>query len=262
MPGNSNAGGLTYNLGGTAAGADYRVDPRLLVGVGVGYVTGTQWVSGFSGQGTTNSINANLYASFTPGAFYLDAVAGYANATNRQSRAIAIPGLALRLAQGQTSADQFLGQLEGGYKVELSQPAATSITPFARVQGSTTNQAAFTETGATSLNLTVGQQTTNSLRTTFGVDFAALLAKVNVDFRVGWLHEFADTGRPMTAQFAGAPGNAFTVFGATPQSDSASVGFGAETHIAEATELYARYDGEVGGGTDNHAFTAGLRMTW
>jgi hypothetical protein len=27
------------------------------------------------------------------------------------------------------------------------------------------------------------------------------------------------------------------------------------------TELYARYDGEVGGGTANHAFTTGLRMT-
>jgi hypothetical protein len=32
--------------------------------------------------------------------------------------------------------------------------------------------------------------------------------------------------------------------------------------IAEAVEFYARYDGEVGGGTDNHAFTGGFRMTW
>jgi uncharacterized protein with beta-barrel porin domain len=32
--------------------------------------------------------------------------------------------------------------------------------------------------------------------------------------RLGWQHEFADTGRPITAAFAGAPGNSFTVFGA------------------------------------------------
>jgi outer membrane autotransporter protein len=136
------------------------------------------------------------------------------------------------------------------------------VTPFVRLQGSTTNQAGLTETGANSLNLTVAQQTTNSLRTTLGADFAAELAHVNIAFRLGWLHEFADTGRPMTASFAGTPGAAFTVFGATPQRDSAALGLGLSTKIADSTELYARYDGEVGGGTDNHAFTAGVRVVW
>lgn len=32
--------------------------------------------------------------------------------------------------------------------------------------------------------------------------------------RLGWLHEYAYTGQPMTADFAGAPANAFTVYGA------------------------------------------------
>jgi len=40
------------------------------------------------------------------------------------------------------------------------------------------------------------------------------------------------------------------------------LGLAARTHVADATELYARYDGEVGGGSHNHAFTAGLEMTW
>ena len=39
---------------------------------------------------------------------------------------------------------------------------------------------------------------------------------LDMGLRLGWLHEFADTGRPMTAAFAGAPANCFTVFGATP----------------------------------------------
>ena len=71
--------------------------------------------------------------------------------------------------------------------------------------------------------------------------------------RLGWQHEFADTGRPITAAFAGAPGNSFTVFGATPARDAAVVGFQAMTTIAQATQVYLRYDGGVGGGTDNHA---------
>jgi uncharacterized protein with beta-barrel porin domain len=52
------------------------------------------------------------------------------------------------------------------------------------------------------------------------------------------------------------------VFGATPQCDSAAIGFSLRALVSEATEFYARYDGEVGGGTDNHAITAGLRMRW
>jgi uncharacterized protein with beta-barrel porin domain len=80
--------------------------------------------------------------------------------------------------------------------------------------------------------------------------------------RLGWQHELAHTGRPITAAFAGAPGNSFTVFGATPARDAAVVGFQAVANIAAATQVYLRYDGGVGGGTDNHAINVGVRFTW
>ncbi|HTG06228.1 MAG TPA: autotransporter domain-containing protein, partial [Bradyrhizobium sp.] len=75
-------------------------------------------------------------------------------------------------------------------------------------------------------------------------------------------HEFADTGRPITAAFAGAPGNSFTVFGATPARDAAVLGLQATTTIATTTQVYLRYDGGVGGGTDNHAINVGVRFSW
>jgi outer membrane autotransporter protein len=40
------------------------------------------------------------------------------------------------------------------------------------------------------------------------------------------------------------------------------LGFQASTAIAETTSIYLRYDGEVGGGTDNHTLNLGLRMSW
>lgn len=43
--------------------------------------------------------------------------------------------------------------------------------------------------------------------------------------RLGWVHEYADTSRPVTASIAGAPGANFTVFGASPQRDSTVLGF-------------------------------------
>ena len=48
-------------------------------------------------------------------------------------------------------------------------------------------------------------------------------ALLDLALRLGWQHEFADVGRPITAAFSGAPGNAFSVYGATPAREITSV---------------------------------------
>ena len=72
------------------------------------------------------------------------------------------------MAQGRTGANQFYGQVEGGYRFDIGPTRRPYITPFARLQGYTGTQNGFTETGAQSLNLAVAQQTTNSLRSVIG----------------------------------------------------------------------------------------------
>ena len=219
------------------------------------------------GQGWSDSVSVAAYGSFTQSGFYLDALAGYAYYGNQLQRQILIPGLQQRTATGSTGANQFLGQIEGGYKVGIYGPAAATITPFGRFQISSVTQNAFSELGAQSLSLNVAQQTTNSQRTTIGADFGSSIdlgneRKLDLAVRLGWQHEFADTGRPITAAFTGAPGNSFTVFGATPARDSAVLGLQATTTIATATQLYLRYDGGVGGGTSTHAVNLGVRFSW
>jgi outer membrane autotransporter protein len=265
--GDSNASSLTYNFGGAAAGLDYRFDPRFLAGIGVGYTHGTQWVNTFMGQGWSDSVSVAAYGSFTQAGFYVDALAGYAYYGNQLQRQILIPGLQQRTATGSTGANQFLGQVEGGYKLGVYAPAAATITPFGRFQISSVTQNAFSESGAQSLSLNVAQQTTNSQRTTIGADLASSIRlgderKLDFAVRLGWMHEFADVARPITAAFAGAPGNSFTVFGATPLRNAAVVGLQATTNIAAATQIYLRYDGEIATGTDNHAINIGVRMSW
>lgn len=267
VQGNGNASTLTYNFGGAAAGLDYRIDPRFLIGIGAGYTHGTQWVNGFYGQGWSDSVSVAAYGSFTQAGFYLDALAGYAYSGNQMQRQILIPGLPGRTANGSTGANAFLGQAEAGYKIGVYAPAHASITPFGRLQVASVTQNAFSEWGANALSLNVAQQTTNSLRSTLGADLAASIAldagrSVDLGLRLGWLHEYADTARPITTAFAGAPSAAFTVWGATPQRDSAVIGFSAATAVASNAQLYLRYDGEVGGGTDNHALNLGVRLSW
>ena len=267
VQGDGNASTFTYNVGGTAAGIDYRVMPSLLLGLSAAYTNGTQWVDSFQGKGWSNAVSVAAYASFTQWGFYADALAGYAYSNNQLQRQISVPGLQPRTANGSTGANQFLAQVETGYAIAVYQPAAATLTPFARFQASSINQAAFSEWGANSLSLNLAQQTTTSLRTTLGADLAASLAlgdtrTLDIGLRLGWLHEYANTARPITAAFAGAPSANFTVYGATPQRDAAVIGFQASTNVAAATQLYLRYDGDIGSGTDNHTLNLGVRLSW
>ena len=264
--GTANAGTLTYSLGGFAAGLDRRVTDELMVGVTAGFTSGTQWVGGFSGRGISDTFQAGLYASYSRNAVYVDALAAYAYSDNRMQRQIAIPGLS-RIANGRTGANLFFGQVETGYRFEIGGLAEAYVTPFARLQAATATQNAFTESGAGSLDLSVAAQTTNSLRSVLGAQLGGSMdlgwrEKLAMQVKLGWGHEYADTARPVTASFVGAPALPFTTYGAAPQRDSVVLGLSATTAIADATSVYFRYEGDVSSQDSNHALTAGFRMTW
>ena len=233
--GDGNAAGLTYTLGGTAFGIDYRLDPRFLVGIAGGYVGGTQWVNGFSGNGNIDALSVALYGSFTPraGGFYADALAGYANASNRMQRVVSIPGLPTGIANGNTSANQFLGQIETGYKFGLGFPAQHVDQPVRPPAGRIEQPGGLHRERPEPLQSRRRSRrppprcAPPSAPTSPPASTWAAARPLDIGLRLGWMHEFADTARPMTAAFAAAPGQQFTVFGATPQRDSAVVGFSA-----------------------------------
>ncbi len=267
VAGDTNSRGLTYNLGGFAAGLDRRFGNGFKAGIATGFSAASLYPQGSAGFGTSNTLQFALYGEYAEGPVYLDALAGYAHADNRMSRPIGIAGLPYRVAQGYTTANQFFGQLEAGYKIEVEPRFGGFVMPFARLQGSTSTQNSFTETGADSMNLTVGTQTTNSLRTVLGAQLGASIdagwqGKLNLLFRMGWSHEYADLTRPVTSAFAGAPALTFTTQGAMAPRDGVVLGLGANTIVSENTSLYFRYDGNLAGGNTNHALSAGIRFVW
>jgi uncharacterized protein with beta-barrel porin domain len=267
IAGTPNANGFTYSLGGFIAGLDRRFAPNFRAGVAAGFNAASLYPQGSPGNGTSNTLQIALYGAFNEGPLYLDALAGYGHSDNRMSRPITIPGLNQRIAQGHTTANTFFGQLETGYKMTVAPRFGGSITPFARLQASTSTQAGFTETGADSLNLIIAQQTTNSLRMVLGAQLGAEIDTpwdddLDLAFSLGWSHEYADLSRPVTAAFAGAPVVGFTTFGAEAPRDGVVLGLGADTEIAEQTTVYLRYDGDLAGASTNHVLNAGVRMTW
>ncbi len=267
LAGDANSSGVNFNIAGFSAGLDRRFGSSLQLGLTLGYSGSTQYLQTLSGVGTTNSVQGGLYGTYSIGNLYLDLLAGYARGDSRQVRPISVPGLATRTANGQTSANQFFGQFEGGYRFDLGGRFEPFVTPFAKLQGSSSYQAGFTETGADSLDLTVAGQSTNSLRSVIGGQFGGRIdmgwrEKLGLVLRLGWGHEFADTTRPVTASFVGAPSSPFSVTGAAAPRDGALLGLAANTAIAASTSVYFRYDGELQGGNTSHIFSGGVRLVW
>ena len=228
----------------------------------MGYTASNLYTQGMDGTGRSGTVQLGVYGEYTIGQVYLDGLAGYARGDNQMQRPILIPGLQPRTALGKTIVDQFFGQLEAGYRIDLGGAAQAFVTPFGRLQASTATQAAFSETGADSLDLNIAAQTTNSLRTVVGTQLGGVIGRATTKFRLGWSHELADTSRPVTASFAGAPALSFTTAGAAAPRDGVVLGLSADAPIAEATSLYARYDGDLQGGNTNHIFSAGVRYVW
>lgn len=270
--GNGNAAGLRYSTGGTVFGADYRLDPSLLVGAFASYAgTGTS-VSGLSADGSISSYTAGGYASWTVDRLYVDSMLGYSYDDDQLTRTIAFPGFSAVNARASTRGNQFLSSVETGRSYDL--PDTFIATPFVGLQGTTLSQASFTESGAGALNLAVGGQSTSSVRSQLGtrlsrdLDLADLGVGipagtlVNASLKLGWAHEFSDTGSSTTASFVGAPGASFSVQGAQRGRDSALVGIGIATKLDPQSSVYLRYDGDLDGPDNAHAVIGGIRLTW
>ena len=236
------------------------------MGVTAGYTTGTQWVSGFDGLGRSNTFQVGLYGGFAQDKVYADALIGYAYTWNQMWRNITVPGLQQRTALGQTGANQWYGQIETGYRL-ISAPTPTPSSRRSRGCRPTPAAERLHRDRRASLNLSVVQQQTNSLRSVIGAQIGGSMdlgwrEKLLMQLRLGWSHEYADTARPVSATLAGAPAMPFTTFGVAPQRDGVVLGLSANTAIAEATSIYLRYEGDISGQDSAHALTAGLRMTW
>ena len=265
VQGDTNASTLTYNFGGAAAGIDYRFDPRFLVGIGAGYTHGTQWVNSFLGQGWTDSVSVAAYGSFTQVGLLCRRAGGLrllqqpAAAPDHDPR----PAAAHRQRQHrrQPVPRPGRGRLQDR-RLRAGRRDHHAVRPLPDLERDA-ERASPNRAPTRSASTWRSRPPTRSARPSAPISPArsGSATSASSTSRSGWAGctNIADTGRPITAAFAGAPANSFTVFGATPQRDAAVVGFSASTNIAAATQLYLRYDGEVASGTDNHALTAGLR---
>ena len=253
----------SYALHGFAAGGDLAIAEHFLIGVALSYSSTAFSTSIPIATGSNEAVSVAAYASYSPGPWYVDAALGYAYNWGSLSRTIAFPGI-FRTAQGNPTANQFLGSVESGLAVPLDRRLA--LTPFGRLEVTNATQNGFSESGAGAIGLNGIAQTTTGVRSIVGLQLSGPLSIAEsqnlwLALRLGWAHDYADLSGTLTANFLGKPDTSFTVVGPTPDRNAATVGVSANLPLSLG-KAFVNYDANLSQSYSTHAASLGLKIAF
>ena len=222
------------NAGGFLVGADYRLSENFAAGLFAGYeYSYAKYNGGSSTQG--NSALFGLYGSYThEDGYYADAVVsgGYTGFQTRRSIEF---GAMDRTARANPNSGQFSAAFNLGKDFEIGK---FTLGPIIGAQYTYAGIGGFTETGAESLDLALGQQNANSLRTNLGARLAynwEVGAKVTLipELRGFWMHEFLNNPRNISSSLDGGNGSSFDYETSAPYRNSVFGGAGISAKFAD-----------------------------
>ena len=256
-------GGSSYNFqnGGFLAGADYQWSENFVTGVYAGY-QGTY--SKYDGGGKTviNGVDFGLYAGYHNGGFYADAIVGGGSSSYEVNRPIKFSTVD-RTATSRPDGGQFTTYLGFGYDWEIGN---FTLGPILSGQYTYAGIAPFTESGAGALDLAVGQQNANSLRTSLGGRVAytwKLSEKISLipEGRLFWQHEFLENSRDIASTLDGGNGPGFNYTTSAPSRDAVFAGVGISAQFGERWTANLYYNADFGRQDYiSHSVSAGLNF--
>jgi len=260
--------GSSYATGGGIIGADILADPRDVFGFAVGGGQSSVSLNTNPETGTISFFQGGVYGAreFDLG-LVLDGAAVYAHDIYDVSRGIVLPGIS-RTATSTHGGDDGVVALGLGRTFFYND---LRVLPRAEVSYFHIGQSSFSETGASSLDLSVAPADLNALYSRIGVTLVKPIVLGTTalvpELRVAWLHNFLDDNGQFNAAFAGAPSASFTQVGAPIGRDAADLGAGLSVGIARTS-----FGGELSGFVQYEAWLAtheianevgaGVRLTW
>jgi len=248
-----------FNSGGFLVGADYKWSENFTTGVYAGY-QGTYAKYEDNSNLRLNSALFGGYATYDNGGFYADAIVGGGYTNYTAKRAINFSTID-RVARSQPGGGQFTTYLDMGYDWEVG---GFTFGPIVSGQYTYAGIAPFTENGADSLDLQVGQQNANSIRTNIGGRVAYtwnVTSSITFvpEVRMFWQHEFLNNPRNIASSLDGGSGPGFGYETTAPSRDSVFAGAGVSARFGDRWDAYMYYNADFGRQDYlSHIISAGL----
>ncbi|HEY5313376.1 MAG TPA: autotransporter outer membrane beta-barrel domain-containing protein, partial [Pirellulales bacterium] len=213
VSGNGNAGGLNYGLGGTLFGADRWLDGNTLLGFFGGYA-GTSLGDQLVGSSARiNGYQVGTYQLFRRERCYLSNFDAFSADNYSVTRSIDF-GTIARTAAGSSTGNQWAHYTEAGFTCGSGR---LRLQPFTGLQYIVLDQGSYAESGAGSLDQSVGRQSLSSFRGNFGARLYHELTWRGIRFMPSvsarYQHEWGYGTQLISSSFAGAPTLAFSTAG-------------------------------------------------
>ncbi|SMQ85884.1 Uncharacterized conserved protein, contains a C-terminal beta-barrel porin domain [Devosia lucknowensis] len=251
------AGGMSlgYQHGTTLLGGDAQF------GIGAGYVSSTSSVASRASTMSANSGSVGLYGAWERDGVSLSAQGAYSLANIESQRQITIGALS-RTATANYWSHNLSAGVEAAYAFVLTD--AATISPLVGLGLGWSGHNGYTETGADTLNATMGAAGQWTAETALGFEVSYTIEGETGDLaltgRAAWLHNFAEAA-PHTVTLAGG-GNAFTVSGPAAGRDRLELGAGATWKTEDGLAISGNYTGRFFGGQNAHAIKLGLSQNF
>ncbi|HLJ64596.1 MAG TPA: autotransporter outer membrane beta-barrel domain-containing protein, partial [Stellaceae bacterium] len=243
---------------GVLVGGDWRLDDHLVIGLALDY---DHTDARFSDASSTklDAYQGAAYAGWDEGPWYATALAGAGInefSTTRQLASVNLAGIASSHPAGAT----YETYAEAGYRLKA---ASLTLTPYLGAGYTHTALDGFTETGGFGA-LTINAGSSDSLATTLGVRASTVInlgasGTLVPELRLGYAHEFLDAAQTLNGSLFAVP---FSATGVNFGRDSALVGVGVTHAVNGATRIFVDYDGKITGSFQEHAVSAGLRISF
>jgi len=246
------------------AGADRRVGPELVFGLGAGYARSLLDWEQDGGDSVTSTFSLSAYAFWNSGEYFVNSDITIDTAFTEARRHI-LTAVTDRVARSSQSGEGANLRLRAGRRVALEQDGWTLI-PAIELGYGLHRQNAFSEDGAGDLNLDVRAATAQTLRT--GAELAVSkrveLAGDTVlipEAALGWQRETALDSRVMRAAFSGYS-ESFQSYGDDATHDSLLLRAGLTHHDATGQSHFARYSGTLRERFQAHSLEIGCRWNF
>ncbi|BAQ81547.1 putative Ig domain-containing protein [Pseudomonas sp. St29] len=244
---------------GLSVGVDYRLSPSAIAGVGIGYGNDRSDIGKNHTRSDGDAIGIATYLSLNlaPQVF-VDGLLGY-NRISFDSRRY-ITSSNDDYARGSRDADQLFASLTASYEYRQG---PLSLTPYSRLNASTTRLDAYRESGGGIYGLSYDEQRQQNFTSYLGVrsgyDLMTRIGVVTPKVGLAWGHNFSSSSDyKMRYTDQGDEGTLYRLKPDALDSDFASLDMGVDFNLGRAWQLGVSYKTALGSDERNDTFRLGL----
>ena len=260
---NGNASGLSYSMGGAAVGMERQVSDTARIGFAGGYTVCNTALDSRADNGSIDGGSIAMYANRTFEEIYLTGIAAYGYNSYSVDRTITFASID-RDSHANYGGNNFsfyteLGRTIYGQRLNLQ--------PYAGLEYIQLHQNDFTESGASSIDITANGIQADAFRSLLGSRLLGnFVTKSGLpatwEGRAAWRHDFLNENRIVDASFVGQTGANFAIAGLNVDRDAAILGTGLTFQLRSNFSIFANYDVLTSQNYTAHAGSGGLQYLW